>query len=133
MVTDLFLVHELDQVKDSAEGRGLLGPVAGLDHHEVPGHGAALQPQPDGARHELVLGQEADCVLRVATVPHQASARPVRPEGPVVLKQKRDLIRFLGECLKIMLTKTIIKSGFIQLTVRFIGGYLKFENKYSLF
>ena len=88
-MTDLFLVHELDEIKDSAEWRGLLGPVAGLDHHEVPGHGAALQPQPDGARHKLVLGQEAHCVLRVAAVPHQAGAGPVGPKGPVVLKYWR--------------------------------------------
>ena len=47
----LLLVHQLDEVEHRGEGRGLLGPVVCLDHHQVPGQVVALQPQSDGAGH----------------------------------------------------------------------------------
>ena len=81
----LLLVHQLDEVEHGGEGRGLLGPVVGLDHHQVPGQVVALQPQSDGAGHEVVLADEADGGLAVAAVPHHAGAGSVWPEGSVVL------------------------------------------------
>ena len=44
-----------------------------------------LKSEPDGARHELVLADKTDSVLAVATVPHHAGPRSVRPEWSVVL------------------------------------------------
>ena len=78
-------MFSLDQIKDGGEWAGLLGPVVGLHHHQLPGEAGALQSQSDCPWHEVVLADEADRELAVAAVPHHARPRPVRPEGAVVL------------------------------------------------